>query len=81
MAISFPPIAISLKPRHPRAGASFYAEQTDGYCGRYRGGELKRCGLDREQLEKAPYLAENREPDWSDRAYTARVDEYWVIMP
>jgi hypothetical protein len=27
--------------------------------------------LDREQLEKAPRFAENREPDRSDRAYTA----------
>ena len=37
--------------------------------------------LDREQLEKAPHFAENRQPDWSDRAYIARIDEYWMILP
>jgi hypothetical protein len=37
--------------------------------------------LDREQLKNAPHFAENREPDWSDPAYAARVDEYWLIMP
>ncbi len=37
--------------------------------------------LDREQLKNAPHFAENREPDWSDPVYTARVDEYWLIMP
>ena len=37
--------------------------------------------LDREQLEKAPHFAEKRKPDWSDRAYTARIDEYWMIVP
>lgn len=37
--------------------------------------------LDREQLKKAPHFDENREPDWSDRAYIARIDEYWLIIP
>jgi hypothetical protein len=36
--------------------------------------------LDQEQLKKAPHFAENREPEWSDRAYTARIDEYWIIV-
>ena len=37
--------------------------------------------LDQEQLKKAPHFAENREPEWSDRAYTARIEEYWIIVP
>jgi sporulation protein YlmC with PRC-barrel domain len=40
-----------------------------------------RVDIDREQLEKAPHFAEDREPNWSDPAYTARIDEYWVILP
>ena len=38
-----------------------YDEEVGGYV----------VDLDREQLEKAPRFAENREPDRSDRAYTA----------
>ena len=38
-----------------------YDEQVGGYV----------IDPDREQLEKAPRFAENREPDRSDRAYTA----------
>src|SRR3984893_18742913 len=37
--------------------------------------------LDQEQLKKAPHFAENREPEWSDRAYTARIAEHWIIVP
>jgi hypothetical protein len=48
-----------------------YDEEVGGYV----------VDLDREQLEKAPHFAEDREPDWSDRAYTARIDEYWMILP
>jgi sporulation protein YlmC with PRC-barrel domain len=48
-----------------------YDEEVGGYV----------VDLDREQLKNAPHFAENREPDWSDPAYTARVDEYWIIVP
>ena len=48
-----------------------YDEEVGGYV----------VDLDREQLKKAPHFAENREPNWSDRAYIARIDEYWMILP
>src|SRR3979490_647459 len=48
-----------------------YDEEVGGYV----------VDLDQEQLKKAPHFAENREPDWSDRAYAARIDEYWIIAP
>jgi sporulation protein YlmC with PRC-barrel domain len=48
-----------------------YDEEVGGYV----------VDIDREQLEKAPRFAENREPNWSDRGYTARIDEYWLIIP
>jgi len=48
-----------------------YDEQVGGYV----------VDIDREQLEKAPRFAESREPDWADRDYTARIDEYWMILP
>ena len=48
-----------------------YDEQVGGYV----------VDIDREQLEKAPRFAESCEPDWADRDSTARVDEYWMILP
>jgi sporulation protein YlmC with PRC-barrel domain len=48
-----------------------YDEEVGGYV----------VDIDREQLEKAPRFAESREPDWADRGYTARIDEYWMIIP
>ena len=48
-----------------------YDEEVGGYV----------VDLDREQLKNAPHFAENREPDWSNPAYAARVDEYWIIVP
>ena len=48
-----------------------YDEEVGGYV----------VDLDREQLKKAPHFAENREPNWSDGAYIARIDEYWMILP
>ena len=48
-----------------------YEEEMGGYV----------VDLDREQLEKAPRFPQNRQPDWSDRAYTARIDEYWIMVP
>jgi hypothetical protein len=32
--------------------------------------------LDRNRLEDAPSYSSDA-PDWSDRSYTARIDEYW----
>lgn len=34
---------------------------------------------DRAQLEKAPRFQSTGKPNWSDRAYTDRVDEYWQV--
>jgi hypothetical protein len=34
--------------------------------------------LDRDRLEKAPSYTARDMPDWSDRSYTKRIDEYWV---
>jgi sporulation protein YlmC with PRC-barrel domain len=48
-----------------------YDEEIGGY----------RVGLDRDQLDRAPHFAQNREPDWSDDGYTARIEEYWLIVP
>jgi hypothetical protein len=36
--------------------------------------------LDRGKLENAPSYTAAEAPDWSDRAYTARVDEYWLVI-
>jgi len=33
---------------------------------------------DRDTLEKAPYYMASKEPNWSDRTYRARIDEYWI---
>ena len=34
--------------------------------------------IDRSRLEQAPrYMASNM-PDWTDRTYRARIDEYWI---
>ena len=34
---------------------------------------------DRARLESAPRFQSNGRPDWSDRGYTQRVDEYWGV--
>jgi hypothetical protein len=34
---------------------------------------------DRARLEKAPRFKANAEPNWSDRSYAERVDEYWQV--
>jgi hypothetical protein len=36
--------------------------------------------LDRSKLENAPSYASTEAPDWSDRSYTARIDEYWLVI-
>ena len=33
---------------------------------------------DRTRLEKAPRYTASSAPDWSDRTYRARIDEYWI---
>jgi hypothetical protein len=35
--------------------------------------------LDRTRLEKAPTYTASNQPDWSDRSYRTRIDEYWVF--
>lgn len=34
---------------------------------------------DRARLEHAPRYAPNSQPNWSDRSYADRVDEYWQV--
>src|SRR5205085_2197192 len=34
---------------------------------------------DRSRLERAPRYTMSNQPDWADRAYTGRVDEYWRL--
>jgi PRC-barrel domain protein len=34
--------------------------------------------LDRNRLDKAPSFESDNMPDWSDRRYTGRIDEYWL---
>jgi sporulation protein YlmC with PRC-barrel domain len=36
--------------------------------------------LDRNKLENAPSYTSTDTPDWSDRSYTARIDEYWLVI-
>jgi hypothetical protein len=33
---------------------------------------------DRGRLERAPRYVPGEMPDWSDRSYTGRIDEYWI---
>ena len=36
--------------------------------------------LDRSKLENAPSYTSTDTPDWSDRSYTTRIDEYWLVI-
>jgi sporulation protein YlmC with PRC-barrel domain len=36
--------------------------------------------LDRNKLENAPSYTSTDTPDWSDRSYTARIEEYWLMI-
>jgi sporulation protein YlmC with PRC-barrel domain len=45
-----------------------YDTRLSGYC----------VDLDRTRLEKAPAYTMSNQPDWSDRAYRTRINEYWV---
>ena len=46
-----------------------YDTRLGGYC----------VDLDRTRLEKAPGHTMSNQPDWSNRAYRTRIDEYWVF--
>lgn len=35
--------------------------------------------LDRSRLERAPSYTPRDTPNWSDRSYTGRIDEYWTV--
>jgi sporulation protein YlmC with PRC-barrel domain len=37
--------------------------------------------IDRSRLEKAPRYRSSEAPNWSDRAYTGRIDQYWIMPP
>jgi PRC-barrel domain len=39
-----------------------------------------RVDLDRNRLERSPYYTMNNQPDWSDRHYRKRIDEYWIPL-
>ena len=34
--------------------------------------------VDRDRLERAPRYTLSSQPDWSDRTYRSRIDEYWI---
>jgi hypothetical protein len=34
--------------------------------------------VDRERLDRAPRYTSTTMPDWSDRTYRSRIDEYWI---
>ena len=36
--------------------------------------------LDRNKLDDAPSYTSADAPDWSDRSYTTRIDEYWLVI-
>jgi hypothetical protein len=45
-----------------------YNASLGGYC----------VDLDRERLELLPYYTTSNPPNWSDRAYRDRIDQYWI---
>jgi PRC-barrel domain protein len=45
-----------------------YNTSLGGYC----------VALDRTRLERSPYYTTSSPPDWSDRAYRDRIDQYWI---
>ncbi len=34
--------------------------------------------IDRSRLERAPRYTPSTTPDWTDRSYRSRIDEYWI---
>ena len=47
-----------------------YHTQMGGYC----------VDMDRSRLERAPRYTASSLPDWNDRGYRSRIDEYWMPM-
>jgi hypothetical protein len=45
-----------------------YNPSLGGYC----------VNLDRSRLEGSPYYTTTNPPNWSDRAYRDRIDQYWI---
>jgi hypothetical protein len=45
-----------------------YNTSLGGYC----------VDLDRDRLERSPYYTTSSPPNWSDRSYRERIDEYWI---
>jgi hypothetical protein len=45
-----------------------YSTNLGGYC----------VDLDRARLERSPHYTMSTQPDWSDRAYRDRIDQYWI---
>ena len=45
-----------------------YSIDLGGYC----------VDLDRGRLERSPRYTMSDPPDWSDRAYRGKIDEYWI---
>jgi hypothetical protein len=37
--------------------------------------------VDRSRLEGAPSYRSSDVPNWSDRSYTGRIDQYWMVPP
>ena len=54
---------------HPLPWKSLtYSTNLGGYC----------VDLDRTRLEGSPHYTMSTQPDWSDRAYRDRIDQYWI---
>jgi hypothetical protein len=34
--------------------------------------------LDRDRLEQSPHYTMRTQPDWADRAYRNKIDQYWI---
>ncbi len=45
-----------------------YNTSLGGYC----------VDLDRARLERSPHYTMSSQPDWSDRTYRDRIDQYWI---
>ena len=45
-----------------------YDIRLGGYC----------VDLDRARLEQSPHFTMSTRPDWSDRAYRDKIDQYWI---
>jgi hypothetical protein len=71
---------MSVKDREPERAQSRYKTTAEGTQIRYAPGRFV-IDLDRSRLEKAPgYMASNM-PNWSDRTYGSRIDEFYGVPP